>query len=159
MTTTFTRLHPTPTPPESSQSPPSFFRKALIRGSVCSIFSSALMPCNTSMWDWQGQCSPVLEMFNIPTIQYPWLACKKKHLGESIMVSCQHFGWTNWGKIHGPRRNWAPRFHLRPTSKTTWLVSVEIYPGNQGFCAMFSRQILSKTFLGDFGCVADFKVL
>lgn len=44
-------------------------------------------------------------------------------------------------------------------AKTTWLVSVEIYPGNQGFCAMFSRQVLSKTFLGDFGSVADFKVL
>lgn len=46
----------------------------------------------------------------------------KKHFGESIMVSCQHFGWTNWGKIHGPRRNWAPRFHLRPTwGRLGWL--------------------------------------
>jgi hypothetical protein len=97
-------------------------------------------------------------MFNIPTIQYPWLACKKTFWGVN-----HGFMSTFWmNKLGQNPRASAKLSSPLPSSSnlgTTWLASVEIYPGNQGFCAMFSRQILSKTFLGDFGRVADFKVL
>ena len=56
-------------PPPAS--PRSFFRKALIRGSVCSIFRSALMPCNTS-----GPKAPQF-WCSSPIPMAPWLAKKK----------------------------------------------------------------------------------